>query len=126
MNIEGSTKLVDMLVENGSNILEKNLYGHTVLHFAARFDNVDLMRHILSKFPETKELINAKTFGEKQSPYHYAIKNGNLNSLVFFKEECNVGARELFKEKDYQNRDCLFLASEYGMKFFFNFGLVTG
>lgn len=59
-----------------------NNYGQTVLHIAATYDNTDLIRYFLKSGDGIDDtLLEKETNGEKQTPLHYAAKNGSLNSV---------------------------------------------
>jgi ankyrin repeat protein len=63
--------------------VKANSYGHTILHYAASYDNVDLCRFILNQ-EEYKNLLEARTHEELQTPLHYCAKRGKNKAIVYF------------------------------------------
>ena len=54
--------------------------------------------------------IEAETFGEKQTPIHYAAKNNAVESLkTLLKFNANIN------DRDYRNRTPIFIAAETGI-----------
>lgn len=125
-------------VERGVDVKEKlekeiNLYGHNILHTIAlkSNDNLELFRKVVEgKLGESSpssfnnnsnnksrssknnnELFyNVSTFGENQTPLHYAARSGNERIVKYLIEEKQVN----LEARDHLDRTPLYLAAEYG------------
>ncbi len=106
-----SIELIKLLVKNEARTTELNLYGQSLFHVAASFDNVSLVEYL---YDTIGELAYSKTFVELQSPLHHAARNGSIGTLRFYGAILGKSFREKLEEKDCQGRTCLYLAAEYG------------
>ena len=79
----------------GANINQQDKYGRAPLHVAAAVDYTEMIEFLLHNNAD----IDITTFGELQSPIHFAAKNDACQALkLLINYGANVNCR------DYQNR----------------------
>ncbi|XP_060208317.1 ankyrin repeat-containing protein At5g02620-like [Lycium barbarum] len=72
----GDVRAIKKLIEEDENIVKQTIEGslHTILHLAARFGHVELVKMIVKLFPEMTSAEN----GDLETPLHEACKEGRL------------------------------------------------
>jgi ankyrin repeat domain-containing protein 1 len=70
----GATCAVEMLLERRANIDEKNMYGASALHFAAKGGNLEYVKLVLRYAPERLHSIDTT----RRMPLEIALENGNM------------------------------------------------
>lgn len=88
-------------------VITPNSYGHTVLHYAAAYNNLDLCAYILECQPD---LLEEKSYEEKQTALHYAAKRGRNQVVVALIRDFKANK----EAKDSMGRTPLYLAAEHG------------
>uniref|UniRef100_UPI00398E52D9 uncharacterized protein isoform X4 n=1 Tax=Pristiophorus japonicus TaxID=55135 RepID=UPI00398E52D9 len=102
---EGTRELSFLLATKKFAVNQGDYQGRTALHIAAAMDNWKNVELLVKK----KAYINARTFGDCQTPAHHAAKHNATRSLLCL---CHCGANIQFR--DHRLRTPLFLAVEYG------------
>jgi len=129
-------EFVNNLLESGADVNATDIYGQTVLHEVARAWQPDIARYLLSKgadvnradkygrrplhmaaavnhpqmislFIEHEAVLDCQTYGELQTPCHYAARNDALDALkLLHKQGADIEA------KDFKLRTPLQIAAE--------------
>ena len=84
-----------MFISKGADLNKVDKFGRSPLHVAAAVDYVDMVEFLL----ENGARVDTKTFGECQTPIHFAAKNDAVNAmkmLLAYKSDINC--------TDYKNR----------------------
>jgi len=90
-------------IQHGADVNKSDGYGRTPLHLAAAVDYDDMVEFLVQNGAN----LGAKTFGENQTPMHYAAKN---NAAASLKIMLRLGAH--INDRDYKRRTPLFVAAE--------------
>eukprot|EP00795_Rhopilema_esculentum_P002084 gene2084-17654_t len=101
-----NTDVACFLLDNGALVDKQDAYGRTPLFIAAALDNPQMIRFLVANGAH----INKKTYGEKQTPFHYAVRSNAVRSL---KELVKLGAD--VSAEDSKGRCPLFVAAENGV-----------
>ena len=89
--VSGNIEPVKFLLENGSNIEEKNLEGNTPLHIALESNNEKMIKFLI----EIGSNIEEKNF-EGNTPLHIAVATQNEKLMKFLVESgCNLEEKNL-------------------------------
>jgi ankyrin repeat protein len=80
---------------SGANINQQDKYGRAPLHVAAAVDYTEMIEFLLNNNAD----MEITTFGELQTPVHFAAKNDACQALKLLR---NYGAN--INGRDYQNR----------------------
>ena len=71
----------------GANVNQQDKYGRSPLHVCAAADHADMVEFLLQHGAD----IDSRSYGDKQSPLHYADKNDATRSLsVLLGFEANI------------------------------------
>lgn len=68
---DGSINIVEMILDRGFDIHDKNFYGSTILHYAALFGHINIMEMLLERGFDT----NSKT-NDGGTALHITARNG--------------------------------------------------
>ncbi|XP_065663270.1 uncharacterized protein LOC100211734 [Hydra vulgaris] len=90
-------------IQHGADVNKADKTGRTVLHLAAAVDYDDMVEFLVCNGAN----LGAKTYGELQTPMHYAAKN---NAAASLKTMLRLGA--FINDRDYKRRTPLFVAAE--------------
>lgn len=91
------------VLENGGDVNKTDEFGRTPLHVAAAVDYSEMVEFLVTN----KADLHAITFGEKQTPTHYAAKNDASKALRML---LKLGGR--MDDTDYKKRTPLLVAAE--------------
>lgn len=91
------------VLENGGGVNKADNYGRTPLHVAAAVDYPEMVEFLVRNGAD----LHALTYGEDQTPTHYAAKNDAVRSL---KVLLKLGGR--VHDRDYKKRTPLQVAAE--------------
>ncbi|XP_028415191.1 transient receptor potential cation channel subfamily V member 5-like [Dendronephthya gigantea] len=91
------------LLEKGADINKADKYGRTAMHVAAAVDYAEMIKFLV----DNGASLSACTYGECQTPIHYAAKNDADSAL---QELINLGAD--VNCRDYKQRTPLHVAAE--------------
>ena len=84
--ILGNLDTVKKLVENGSNPLDTDINGDTLLHFAAFWGKLDVLKYLIEEIE-----CNPATKGWNGSTIlHAAVRRDNLPVIKYLVEDCKV------------------------------------
>jgi hypothetical protein len=74
----GDTVFLEIMIENGYNIEERNWIGQTALHFAAKEGHTECLKYLIDKGAD----LEAKD-SEEETPLHSAADGGHLECLKY-------------------------------------------
>ncbi len=98
----GDRKTMELVLNFGFDLLQKDYKGRTPLHFAAKFGNAETTSCLIEL--NDKEILNART-NRSLTAFHYAAEHLPLESVKQFME---YGAK--INAVDYKGRSALFYA----------------
>lgn len=75
---DGSPECIELLIQNDSNVEERDRNDLTAVHRAARDNNIEAVEILLTHFPA---LVNATTITDKFTPLHLAAWKNNFKMV---------------------------------------------
>ncbi|XP_065843488.1 transient receptor potential cation channel subfamily V member 5-like isoform X2 [Oscarella lobularis] len=95
--------VVRFLCDSGADLNHQDLYGRTPLHVAVSCNASDTVKYLVESGADS----NVLTYGERQSPLHYAARSDAVESIVILLQaKCYIEAR------DYRGRTPLQVAAD--------------
>ena len=90
---------IDLLLDNGANLLEKNRKGHNVLDVAVKMDRESIVRILLDRIQKTRSASYAENDYEGLLILHYAVEKANVSIVeMLLKARVGIHARDQFRD----------------------------
>ncbi|KAM0796396.1 ankyrin repeat-containing domain protein [Usnea florida] len=102
------TWAIDLLLDNGADLLEGNREGYNVLEFAVKMDRESIVQILLDRMHKTRSASYENGY-EGLRVLHYAVKNANVSMV-----EMLLKARVGFHARDYDHDTVLHRAIKEG------------